>query len=581
MASLNKVTDTLSFSPLLVLLQMDRKNKKAAQRGRRGSAAKAIPSSQSSERFDLSNLSSGSRQQATDSPPIQHHSYTPIQQAPPPLRHQPQQHPYQNVMSQPNQWPGQPHTLQHPSRHDDFPFGLPDDLATPISSSAMAHPQDIRPHQQTRSSFIGSPPGPSIPTTNAFGSSPFGQSVFYSGSQDSEGAGPFARSIPRSSLAASSFSRLRYSAQGGDGDLAAPDGMHSDEGGGEDFLPSSLSDLLTPAELERQRRGRATAVTTQSMPAPIEEKASGFQASLWDLTDRHQNQRDSREYLPGPSNSSLGFLASRMSSQAPGGPVASQDRPAGSRFITGSGGRIVSSKFDSAAPPIIASSPLAATQHLPGSSLPQGLAAGLSRLHLTSPSRGERAGGQPSWTDGLQPVSEAPPLPKASLWDIPKSSSRLGIDEFGLAPVAPSSVLPHHQQPTRGWPSTDSPLRPSGLPSSSLESASLPRSPPLRSVYQGSPAAQQDALLASSYSSSPLSRQGGGIAIPAASTLSAKAPVFQSGNQGAKSRGLQSSRGAVGSPLAPAVKLPSSGVASGNAGQAGTGDDEVGLFELE
>jgi hypothetical protein len=104
-----------------------------------------------------------------------------------------------------------------------------------------------------------------IASSSAFGTSPFNSGsggVFFSGSHEQGGAGPFASSAGRSyGDGSNGFSRWRSDADGRATD-DEDDAEESEEEGDllinkEDFLPSSLSDLLTPAELSRRRRTQA------------------------------------------------------------------------------------------------------------------------------------------------------------------------------------------------------------------------------------------------------------------------------------------------------------------------------------
>lgn len=216
------------------------------------------------------------------------------------------------------------------------------------------------------------------PGSRAFGTSPFSQGghVFYSGSQESEGQ--FAH-----------YGRQR---------------LGLDEDGGpteEDLLPSSLSELFTPEELERRARsGRAA----QSLPA-----SAGVEREAW------PSSLDDESSMNVPSQHRIGHHLTADRSAYP-------YRAAGGSSFAAAG----TSPFN--APQVTAphayspATRAALGQHAPGQSLPRGLAAGLSRLHLKN----------------VEDLNESIHIPAAPA--IPSLQQAGQFDD--LAPIAPSSVLP-------------------------------------------------------------------------------------------------------------------------------------------
>ncbi|CAO1616470.1 unnamed protein product [Parajaminaea phylloscopi] len=419
-------------------MSMDRKNKKAAQQGGRGGR------SIETQPTTVPAIQTGQRQ------------------------FQPQQgaYPQQIQSQQQNQWNRNAYsthstdwsTAPHHGR-DEFAFGVPDDLAGPpptsrtsgIGRSLHGDPDPLATPVAGGSNdmFIGSPP-----TSAAFGSSPFGQSVFYSTSQeDAEGgAGRFMR---RGSHRDGSFgsSRLRPS-MASVGQARQSEGIDEevlvegdeDEHNEEDFLPSSLSDLLTPAELQRRRRSvlsgvsgmqkTADSMATQSMPAEAGEGSAGLRSALCSLSGGDTS-------LAPPKEKPW----SRYVLDEPGDYSRRPYGGVGSRHAIGTPAETLPS-------------------HAPGQSLPQGLAAGLSRLHMEA-SQQPSADAKSTWAsngsaNGNGLASHRHALNRPSLLanastgaassaspahSLSSSFRMLGpvgsrhVDELG--PIAPSSILPH------------------------------------------------------------------------------------------------------------------------------------------
>ena len=267
------------------------------------------------------------------------------------------------------------------SRDGDFMFGVPDDLA--MRESAMpifgtspttrrSGPMRLGPD----ASLLSGSPG-----SRAFGTSPFSQGghVFFSGSQGSD-----------ADAAVYGQQQLQKRAH------FRPD---EEEGMDEaDFLPSSLSDLLTPEELERRQRASRGA---QSLPA-----SAGLEKTFWPSDMHNAGLREDAQF-----NDQETLLQLPTSTAAPGRTSIGFGVESGSSFVQNVNPLLQSYSRASRA---------ALGQHAPGQSLPRGLAAGLSRLHYQRPE--ESAAAQPI------PGIQAAPLSR-------------NLDD--LAPIAPSSVLPH------------------------------------------------------------------------------------------------------------------------------------------
>lgn len=419
-------------------MSMDRKNKRAAQHGQPLPPAPAPGGSQQGQQVGLSKRQVSGQQHGTPTRSNQ-------------------------------QLPAQSHNrnASFTTRDHDLPFGLPDDMQPPaptvadlgragfeginaaqdqsmMSASFAGSTSFRRPSTLSQSlsaslaaqSFGGMDSaaaafGTSASASRAFGTSPFshpgGHSLFFSGSQDSEGgAGPFARSqrdgfAPRMNDEAAKA----WAASGGRKEVEEIEDA-------EDFLPSSLSDLLTPAELERRKRsnrlsssfaGNDERITiAQSMPSQVYGSSLGF----------------GRSAIGAERGKSSGLSNAFQQQQAAG---KEEYRPFGDGRRT--------SGLDSIA---FRDSPSPAAHHAPGQSLPQGLAAGLSRLHLRTGASGNLASGGfgsigASTHDSLAPTTSAGGAFGSGSFS---QSSQLNglrvpssLDDYGLGPTAPSSVLPH------------------------------------------------------------------------------------------------------------------------------------------
>lgn len=394
-------------------------------------------------------------------------------------------------------------------RDHDFPFGLPDDMMAPTGSSNFSHLNQVPDQNYPRYSGSGnreassslhrtmlsndvnssassqrpvSVPrganttpgrgtamdrgrvsvdnGAPIGSPSAFGTSPFshpgGHSLFFSGSQDSESTGPFARMASQNF--ARSMSQFEDSQARARWYGASRGGKDQEELGAgdlneEDFVPSSLSDLLTPAELERRSRSSRTGAlppqptTSSSMPAQ-----GGGQGSLWELNLRTNGPDGgaAAEDAFSTSNRSAAFLSNGRNYDDYFNPV--RDGNADPRTET-TGIAVGSSQLGGQA---FSPGSRAALHHAPGQSLPQGLAAGLSRLHLGTTSGGVADAMRNA--NGSSALGSNSLLPISGNQAISRPSSGMRKDSFGagtngtaaydeLGPIAPSSVLPHRPSP--------------------------------------------------------------------------------------------------------------------------------------
>lgn len=392
------------------------------------------------------------------------------------------------------------------TRDHDLPFGMPDDFQTSAPAStaaaafAVADPAragfEATQDPSLSTSFAGSTSfrrpstlsqslsaslaaqsfggmdsaaaaaafGTSASASRAFGTSPFshpsGHALFFSGSQDSEGgAGPFSRSN-RDVFGAHSIGRKDDAAKlwGGvsAGASAQPIGgskVEEEMEDAEDFLPSSLSDLLTPAELDRRKRsnrlssslaGNDERITVaHSMPS---QAGAAFGTSLGFGRSAIGAERAKS------SNLSAGFQQQQQQQQQQGkgddfSPFGSGRRTSGIDSIT----------FRESTSGLSTSASRTAAHHAPGQSLPQGLAAGLSRLHLRTGRSGDVAGGgfgtiggagAGAGNDGAAATSSPGGVgfsQNAQLGNGGTGGLRVpgSLDDYGLGPTAPSSVLPH------------------------------------------------------------------------------------------------------------------------------------------
>lgn len=277
------------------------------------------------------------------------------------------------------------------ARHDGSAF---DGLAMPSSSTMM-----------------GGSPAPA----QVFGTSPFSHpgsnSVFFSGPpihdalSNGTGAGDaekafgrsFSRTTDEDAVLRAAVQRS-WNVQRDNGAATGGEDEHAEE-----FLPSSLSDLLTPAELERRRRSvlasknstlsgavNGHSISSQSMPAN-----GGLSSSLkWTAAESNAAENSISSDLDpiiggidrsakaiggsrlGSGTTTNGFFSSRLQSDL----TRSRDTW-GESGAVGDGARKEGGGEKSAA---FSPNFQAVLSHAPGQSLPQGLAAGLSRLHLRS-----------------------------------------------------------------------------------------------------------------------------------------------------------------------------------------------------
>ena len=314
---------------------------------------------------------------------------------------------------------GMPDDLHHPQNytgnmqsisrntHSDWPTGNANDSRQDGSAfDGLAMPSS--------STMMGGSPAPA----QIFGTSPFSHpgsnSVFFSGppihdtlsngigANDAEKA--FGRSFSRT---ADEDAVLRAAVQRS-WNVHRDNGTGTITGGGgedehaEEFLPSSLSDLLTPAELERRRRSvlasknstlsgaiNGHSTSSQSMPAngglssslkwstgigsAAENSISSDLDPIIGGIDRTTKAIEGSRL--GSGTTANGFLSSRLQSDLTRSRDAWDESKTVGDMVRKQGGEksaAFSPNFQ------------AVLSHAPGQSLPQGLAAGLSRLHLRS-----------------------------------------------------------------------------------------------------------------------------------------------------------------------------------------------------
>uniref|UniRef100_V5ETE0 C3H1-type domain-containing protein n=1 Tax=Kalmanozyma brasiliensis (strain GHG001) TaxID=1365824 RepID=V5ETE0_KALBG len=494
-------------------MSMDRKNKRAAQHGQplpqapnqqqqqMGGGVQASPSQPTYSSQLKAGPSQNSMPRQVSAQQVQQQAQAVSQ-----MSMAPQQATSNRNDLVPGQAPQQVHN-QKPSfttRDHDLPFGMPDDFQPSAAAStdpARAGFEGVTMGQSSArdpamsTSFTGSSSfrrpgtlsqslsaslaaqsfggmdspataaafGTSANASRAFGTSPFshpsGHALFFSGSQDSEGgAGPFARNN-RDAFAARSTGRKDEATNiwGGIGSGAnvrsiGRSKVEDDMEDAEDFLPSSLSDLLTPAELDRRRRsnllsssfaGNDERVTVaQSMPA---QAGIPLGSSLGFGRTAIGAERGNT------SNLSTGFQQQQQYQKQGTGddfsPFGSVRRTSGLDSIA----------FRESSSGLSTSASRTAAHHAPGQSLPQGLAAGLSRLHLRTGRQGDvgaggfGAIGGGAGNDGVTASSTNGGTFGPSSFS---QNSQLGngngglrvpssLDDYGLGPTAPSSVLGH------------------------------------------------------------------------------------------------------------------------------------------
>lgn len=320
----------------------------------------------------------------------------------------------------------------------DLVFGIPDDLQpshdqhfTGLQSFSPIRPDwhnrlgqsstDSDARLLSQESTLDGYAAPGLATSpipvQAFGTSPFSRpgshSVFFSADQ------PEARSFGHTSRHADATQKAWLDDEQDEGE----------DVNGEDFLPSSLSDLLTPAELERRKRNMLgsekislTGAVPQSMPARGSNIGQSLGTARMDRGWGHDDSLDHRDPPPsslmaardrdiggnarlGASNTSTGFLSSHLRRQR-----AAQ---------LSSRGEETPNELDSYSP-----GAQAIMTHAPGQSLPQGLAAGLSRLHIRTDAKDDFRRSQHVSDNGT---------------NVGAIGTRSNVDELG--PIAPSSVL--------------------------------------------------------------------------------------------------------------------------------------------
>lgn len=446
-------------------------------------------------------------------------------------------------------FPPPPHQIQQQQqqhREVDLLFGVPDDLqatgmhqsmlnTAPSQSSIGAFRPELRSnyHQGDEAETFNSRHSPERSfeaigrsTSQAFGTSPFSHpgshSVFYS-----------------TDAGESSHSMTKKDNQSGLQTATArnPWQIHeSNDINEEDFLPSSLTELLTPAELLRRGRmgfNKATGdFTPQSLPARTTLSTSPWETntSLQGQQWKHSPQQGS--LFNDGEEGSLSYARERLARNRAAVAVPTNALPSpsylqngssnlgisntsagflSSRLRRGLSSGLMDKEVDGLeARPSDAYSPgaQAALSHAPGQSLPQGLAAGLSSLHLRSGSGNEEGG-----LGKLHNYS-----PSNSIWNHQTnngySQGGYGKANDELGPTAPSSVFAHRNNPLQMAMARS--LGGSGSASTSLDAFHPSGS------HQGGGGGGGGGLLSisnnggimSPYARSPANRNEGGIAIP-------------------------------------------------------------------
>ncbi|CAD6889854.1 unnamed protein product [Tilletia controversa] len=280
--------------------------------------------------------------------------------------------------------------------------------------------------------------------SRAFGTSPFshpaGTSVFYSASQDESDSRAQSEYMRQQIESARSMSRLddleareRWSnaARTGRGEDGRP-GLHIGQGehdqNGEEFLPSSLSDLLTPAELERRKRSASQTLSQRPLSfvgySGLQAQVSGHRqgqlsasaASRFNGTDALSRSPSSvGRWPPGFSNNPGPSATSRSISTGMGGAgsgaealssmhhLYGRNQPTPNRY--GQGRATAASGINSAE--FLSGSASPSLPYQAPQSLPPGLATGISRMHLGSHSS-IPAGDDPATSAGNVPRDLSP-----------------------------------------------------------------------------------------------------------------------------------------------------------------------------
>jgi cleavage and polyadenylation specificity factor subunit 4 len=178
----------------------------------------------------------------------------------------------------------------------------------------------------------------------------------------------------------------------------AIDVFHDDDSydHGEDLLPSSLSDLLTPTERTRRksRRDSGDSVSPSRGGALLNAPFSGerlaqsagatmgppgFLQGLWSAegVDARKSENNEEDFAFGPTTAQPQTRHSLLTEQR--SPVSSK-RPSREPLVAVEGPFLIRQPSDPHSP-----SARALQEHAPGQSLPGGLANALSRLHLHGP----------------------------------------------------------------------------------------------------------------------------------------------------------------------------------------------------
>lgn len=363
-------------------------------------------------------------------------------------------------------------TLSNPySSYSSLSLGRP-----PVSPPGLSHSGAPAPPSNIRTTSA----------TNVFGTSPFGSNAIFlsSSHEDHEGdfggrgrrAGGFAGSysgresspmrFDRESGVSSSVTRGR-SSLGMSGRLEQDEQEESEDVLEEELVPSSLKHLLTPNEKMR-RASRSSGQAKSGFFNPFDDDEDEAEAAAEAAeAERDLQQRYSRSVpatrahlYSGLTNASKAmgsppvlseFSANAMSftprdlpysvGQAPSnGASAGGSSNLARHLLSGASGSPVSSVMNGALPRIEHGlySPNGETRPVStaGTSLPQGLAAGLSRLHLI-PAGVEHTG----YTPPASLYAQSPPVGTPSITHNSSGPAAHASGSFGTSPSASAGLL--------------------------------------------------------------------------------------------------------------------------------------------
>ncbi|KAF8609466.1 hypothetical protein BDV93DRAFT_518284 [Ceratobasidium sp. AG-I] len=386
----------------------------------------------------------------------------------------------------------------------------------PVGSPPQASPGFI-PGHVTRSSVNGFSPGTSPPVRNE-NPAPFGSS-------------PFSAPGSKSLFLSYSLDKHEASRQTGAFDVKWGDNKRTirardldnavEDEDLEEFLPSSLTDLLSPGERERRmsrtKHGARASVDHQLFSRSVPSSNMLDIKSIWDEQNKprgrdadastslnnaqtrgvshgrygEEDSQSASSSLMGTSNVSAGFLSHVHRPAVAAGGMRTMSAQSFEQNNLGVHGNaqaapdfIISASIDPVSTlsgmhsrPIpggqkaglssaLSPSTQALRNHAPGQSLPQGLAAGISRLHLVpagSPSNGQydwspdgpRLGTTPRAYDPFSLEDNTPPRPTFSTLNNRTGPSPSGLSMSRTPSSSSQSAMPTPSNapgnPTRRW----------------------------------------------------------------------------------------------------------------------------------